>query len=88
MIRLDSTATVPKICFAEADSWGQDVYVIPEYCFAVDALNYDLSLSKEHTDLQWVSFEQTASLLKWDSNRNALWELSERLKLERCSEPG
>jgi 8-oxo-dGTP pyrophosphatase MutT (NUDIX family) len=24
-------------CFAAGDSWGQEVYVIPEYCFAIDA---------------------------------------------------
>ncbi len=79
-IQLDSLTTVPKDCFAAADSWGDDVYVIPEYCFAVDAGNSDVSLSQEHIEFQWVTYEQACSLLKWDSNRNALWELNERLK--------
>ncbi|MCD4702600.1 MAG: NUDIX pyrophosphatase [Candidatus Aegiribacteria sp.] len=79
-IQLDSMSTVPKDCFTDAGSWGDDVYVIPEYCFAVDAGNSDVSLSREHSEFQWVTYEQACSLLKWDSNRTALWELNERLK--------
>ena len=77
---LDSKATVPKDCFAASASWGPDVYVIPEHCFAVDVGDHVLALSGEHTELQWVSYEDAIALLKWDSNRNALWELKERLK--------
>ncbi|MDP8240669.1 MAG: NUDIX pyrophosphatase [Candidatus Hatepunaea meridiana] len=80
IMKLDSMATVPKICFIAAESWGQDVYVIPEHCFALDVGNSVISLSSEHTELRWVSYEEAYSLLKWDSNRNALWELNERLK--------
>jgi dATP pyrophosphohydrolase len=78
VMRLDSMAAVPKDRFAAADSWGQNVYVIPEHCFAVDVADSVVTLSGEHTDLQWVPYEQARSLLKWDSNRNALWELNER----------
>ena len=80
LAQLDSLCTVPKNCFAAADSWGEEVYVIPEHCFAVNAGTSALRLSDEHTESQWVSYEQACSLLKWDSNRNALWELNERLK--------
>lgn len=79
LLELDSMATVPKNCFAAADSWGPDVYVVVEHCFAVDVEGSVLALSYEHTDLRWVSYEQACGLLKWDSNRNALWELNERL---------
>ena len=82
MLALDSLATVPKDCFAAADSWGEDVYVIPEHCFAVHVLDANIQLSSEHTEFQWVSYEQACSLLKWDSNRNALWELNQRLLKE------
>ena len=75
-------ATVPKNCFAAADSWGEEIYVIPEYCFAIGAGVHALSLSDEHTEARWVSYDQACSMLKWDSNRNALWELNERLKRE------
>jgi len=80
LLALDSKATVPKNCFAAAASWAPDVYVIPEHCFAVDVGDRVLALSGEHTGSQWVSYEEASGLLKWDSNRNALWELNERLK--------
>jgi dATP pyrophosphohydrolase len=79
LTKLDSLATLPKDCFAAADSWGEDVYVIPQHCFAVTVPNVDIRLSPEHTEFQWVSYEQACRLLKWDSNRNALWELNQRL---------
>jgi 8-oxo-dGTP pyrophosphatase MutT (NUDIX family) len=80
LLQLDSLSTVPKDCFAAADSWGDDVFVIPQHCFAIDAGRTDVSLSHEHTESRWVPYEKARSLLKWDSNRNALWELNERLK--------
>ena len=87
LLRLDSMATVPKNCFAAADSWGSEVYVIPEYCFAVDTEKSAVTLSGEHTEVRWVSYDQACSFLKWDSNRNALCELKERLR-NKGSEPG
>jgi len=54
--------------------------MIPEHCFAVDAGGSTITLSNEHTECRWLSYEQAFSLLKWDSNRTALWELNERLK--------
>jgi dATP pyrophosphohydrolase len=71
---------VPKECFAAAALWPPEIYVIPEHCFAVDVSNRVIALSAEQTELRWVSYEEASGLLKWDSNRNALWELKERLK--------
>jgi dATP pyrophosphohydrolase len=82
LFQLDSMATVPKDCFAAAEAWGPDIHVIPEYCFAVDVGDHRLVLSDEHAELRWASYDQAYRLLKWDSNRNALWELNERLKKE------
>lgn len=81
VIELDSLSTIPKDCLAASDSWGEDVYVIPEHCFAIDAGSSDLSLSFEHTEFLWLSYGRAERLLKWDSNRNALWELNERLRV-------
>jgi len=80
LMKPDSCNTVPKDAFADAEAWGPDIYVVPEYCFAVDAGDNELVLSSEHTGLRWVSYDEASRLLKWDSNRNALWELRERLK--------
>lgn len=39
----------------------------------------DISLSKEHFNYKWLCFEEAVTLLKWDSNKTALWELNKRL---------
>ncbi|OGT33707.1 MAG: hypothetical protein A2W28_03305 [Gammaproteobacteria bacterium RBG_16_51_14] len=88
LLQLDSMATLPINGFAEADSWGQEVSVIPEYCYAIDAGDSALALSGEHTEVRWVSYDQACTLLKWDSNRNALRELNERLKVKGTAPAG
>ena len=79
-ICLDSKNTVPKENFAAASSWDPALYVIPEFCFAVDADNKEIVLSIEHTEHKWVDYDTAHEKLHWDSNKNALWELNERLK--------
>ena len=85
MVRLDSTATIPKNRFRDANLWGPDVYVIPEHCFAIDVGSSVITLSGEHTTLCWVPYERAWQLLQYDSNRNALWELNERLSDARLA---
>jgi len=79
--KLDSIATVPANVFKAHESWGKDVYVIPEHCFAVEVSNKEIFLSAEHDEYQWGDFQTVSKLLKWDSNRNALWELNQRLSI-------
>jgi dATP pyrophosphohydrolase len=79
LIGLSSMATVPRDCFAAGESWGDDLYVVPEYCFAVEVGDGNLKISREHSQFRWVGYEEGRRLLKWDSNRNALWELNRRL---------
>ena len=59
--------------------WGEDVLVIPEYCFGVLVHTKDIILSDEHVEFRWSDYETALGLLKWESNRNALWELNYRL---------
>ncbi|MEK4662972.1 NUDIX pyrophosphatase [Priestia sp. FSL H7-0729] len=59
--------------------WGPDTFVIPEYCFGVELDVKDISLSDEHTEYKWVTYEEAREMLKWDSNRVAIWELNQRL---------
>jgi dATP pyrophosphohydrolase len=79
LIKLDTISSVPKICFANADSWDNDLYVIPEYCFGINVRDSAIVISNEHAEMCWLHYEQAYNLLKWDSNRVALWELNERL---------
>ena len=72
-------ATVPKDCFAAADEWGDQVYVVPEHCFAIDVDGAEPALSEEHTEYRWAQYDEARKVLHWDSNKNGLWELNQRL---------
>lgn len=79
-LTLDSLATVPRHAFPGNSHWPQELYVIPEHCFAVAIDGQELQLSTEHDSVEWLQYEEARSRLTWDSNRNALWELRERLQ--------
>ena len=78
--QLDSKTTIPVLNITGKYTWGNDVYVIPEYSFAVEIGNSDIGLSNEHKEYKWVEYDEAMKNLKYDSNRTALWELNERLK--------
>jgi dATP pyrophosphohydrolase len=77
---LDSHATVPAVHFA-AFRGREDVFVIPEHCFAVEVAGDALRLSGEHAEYAWLSYPEADAILRWDSNKNTLWELDRRLRL-------
>ena len=76
---LQSEARVPTASFAAREHWPDDLYVIPEYHFAVEAPSPDATLSDEHTACAWLPYEDAFSRLHWQSNQTALQELAERL---------
>jgi dATP pyrophosphohydrolase len=78
-LALDSTTTLPACWFTAWASWPADVLVVPEHAFAVLAGDRELVLSPEHRELRWCGVPEAMELLRFDSNRNALWELHERL---------
>jgi len=78
-VSLVSCNTVPVIELAGSLMWGPDVLVVPEHCFGIKVANKRLTISREHSTYQWAPYETARSLLKWDSNKNALWELNYRL---------
>ncbi|EAG2314048.1 NUDIX pyrophosphatase [Listeria monocytogenes] len=77
MYSLDSHASIPNFHFSV-----NKPYVVPEYCFAIEltSCSHQVTLSLEHSELRWVSYESAVQLLEWDSNKTALYELNERLK--------
>ena len=79
--RLQATFSVPTSYFAARDRWPRDLYVIPEYCFAVDVQETTINLSHEHTEFRWLDFESASKMLHWQTNQVALWELSQRIAL-------
>ncbi|MFL1005138.1 NUDIX pyrophosphatase, partial [Vibrio parahaemolyticus] len=53
-------------------------FVVPEYSFSA-RVSTEPQLSNEHTKFRWCGFQEASELLKYDSNRIALWELNQRL---------
>ena len=61
--------------------WGEACLVIPEYCFAVEMQSEDVSISHEHGGFEWVDYLTAKERLKYDSNKVALWELDNKIRL-------
>jgi dihydroneopterin triphosphate diphosphatase len=77
---LDTIEPVPVTEFRDSYLWGDNVFIIPQYCFGVSGQNTQIVISREHTDYQWYSYEEARKLLKYDDDKTALWELDKRLK--------
>ncbi|HUZ11696.1 MAG TPA: NUDIX domain-containing protein [Caulobacteraceae bacterium] len=79
-IALDSIASVPAEVFGAEHGWGPEVHVVLERAFGAELRPAQhIRLSKEHSSHRWLSFGEASKLLRWDSNRTALWELNRRL---------
>ncbi|MGH2559954.1 MAG: NUDIX hydrolase [Thermomicrobiales bacterium] len=78
-VELDSLATIPVVHF-DAFRDRDDLFVIPEYSFGVEVVEADPRLSPEHTEYAWLPYQDALAILRWDSNKNALWELDRRLR--------
>ena len=76
--RLDTVGCLPVYHFAARTEWPNDLYVTPNYAFGVDCADATIVLSYEHTEVAWLPFPEAHSILKWDDNRTALWELDQR----------
>ena len=79
-LRLDTLTSVRVTEFEDSHLWGEEIYVIPQYCFGVLVRETSLVLSDEHSDYRWLKYEEAYCLVNYDSNRTALWELNQRLK--------
>ena len=73
LYRLQSEARVPTSAFAAREHWPDDLYVIPEYHFAVEAASGRTArLSDEHTACAWLRYDEAWSRLHFQSNQTAL----------------
>jgi dATP pyrophosphohydrolase len=79
-MKLDTIEPIPVTGFRDSHLWGDDIYVIPQYCFGVSVQNSTLIISREHTEYKWLAYEEAYQFLKYDGNKTALWELEKRLK--------
>jgi len=77
-LRLSSTTTIPAKNI-HGSIWG-DIIMIPEISFGVELASREIKLSPEHAEYQWLTCQEAAALLRYDSNKSALWELDYRLR--------
>ena len=74
--QLTCISYVPAEVIAESrrQHWDKNTYVIPEYSFAFEC-DSKPTLSNEHTEYKWLTYDEARKLLKWDSNKVAMYEL-------------
>ena len=77
--KLEITTKIPVVNVVKDFMWGKDVFYSEEYSFAVNITNKKIQLSNEHTEYKWVDYKEAKSLLRYDSNKSALWEINEKL---------
>ena len=80
LLPLDSRTTIPVVDVTGELSFGPDVLVIPEYAFGACCSSPGIILCDEHTEYAWFDYAEARRAVRWDSNRNALWELDHRLR--------
>ena len=79
LLQLDAVGTVGVEHFRERHAWDPALRQIPEYAFGVAVDESEISLSPEHLEVAWLTFEEAQARLLWESNRIALRELHGRL---------
>lgn len=78
--QLELTCKIPVVNIVKDFIWGENVFYSEEYAFSVNITNKKIQLSNEHTEYKWVDYSEAKNLLKYDSNKSALWELDIKLK--------
>ena len=79
-IMLDSYTMMPVTNVVKKFIWGDDVLLIKEYAFGVNAQKEKIKISFEHLKYSWFDYDKAQIMLLWDSNKTALWELNEKLR--------
>ena len=81
LTELKSVAFVPAEIVTETmrAHWDKNIFVIPEYSFAFEC-NADPTISHEHSEYKWLPYDTARKLLKWDSNKVAMYEIMCRLR--------
>jgi len=78
-LSLQTTASAAITEFKDANLWDSQLLVIPIRYFGVRIDGLEIQLSHEHLAYRWLSYVAAQALLKWDSDKTALWELEQRL---------
>ena len=79
-LKLDTIFYVPVTIYQHSEIWGDDLFVIPSYCFGVQVEMDQIRLSEEHLEYKWVKYEEALHMLHYETNKVALWELDRKLR--------
>ncbi len=81
LYRLESISYLPDTIVSRKQRalWGKKVVVIPMYFFAMP-FNGEIKLSKEHTAIQWLPYQEAYDLIYFLDQKIALYELNEKLE--------
>lgn len=79
--QLTCIAYVPAEVIAKnkRQHWDKNTFVILEYSFAFEC-DLEPTLSNEHTEYKWLTYDEARKLLKWDSNKVAMYEIKTLLE--------
>jgi len=77
--QLDAMNTIPSYIYKEHRD-KKELFVVPEYAFAVELKDENIYLSEEHDKFEFLTYEACFEKLKYDSNRTAMYETRERLR--------
>jgi len=72
-LALDSRVHVRRTSFSDTAHWDPDLLVVPQYAYGVEVTDPHLTLSSEHTEYQWLPYQGAHDLVRFDGNKNALW---------------
>ena len=80
IVSLEEYTKIPVVNVVKDFLWGDDVYFSEEFSFAVKIDKEEIKLSVEHKEYKWLKYDEVRKLLKYDSNKSALWELDTKIK--------
>ena len=80
IVELECFTKIPVVNIVKEFKWGDNVYYADEYSFAANISDKQIKISEEHSEYKWVSYDEARNLLKYDSNKSALWELNEKIR--------
>ena len=79
-IALEEYTKIPVKNVVKDYIWGKDIFFVEEFAFAVNIGNEAISISNEHSEFKYLNYEDAMKILRYDSNKSALWELNEKIK--------
>ena len=81
LFRLSMVGGAPRSIFGGDAYWPAELYIVQKHFFGADLTDLveEVVLSREHTELAWLSFDAAHDRLTYTDEKTALWELDQRI---------